>query len=264
MTIIINQEQQLKELYEYKNWLVLVSGGWESTLMALELNDYRTEEINFVLLNNDTGLRLKKSVETLEKLKEVVKPDEYIEIKASEYLKESKRVKEKKVKEVLDYSFRQIDRQIERMNKGLKYDRNYFRCCSLLKKNPFHWWIRKNREKYKPEESIIVSGIAPYESRQRAYRLVELRKKGTFKRFYKTVGYWFFYPYRDFYKRKEVYEELVKRGFKGIEHSGCIVCPIMLIFEDFKKKEPEAYARSKRYLNNLLGLKNCQEEVEGE
>lgn len=241
------------EIEHFDNKVVLVSGGRDSSAIALDFFD---SEIFFFALHNNTGLRMPGSKKSIEKILlyawEYVL--DYFEISSKEYLEW--RDDGKTVRSVLDDAFSNVDKIFSNMENKGRYDRNLLKCCDLLKKYPFNWFLR-NQDYFNKDDTVIISGISPGESQQRRLRLAELRNRDTYLREYKHNGFTYGYPLRDEGTTKLVDAILLKHGFEDVSGSGCVLCPVLLLFRMFDK-DPIRYAKTKRYfLKNFRGARFC-------
>jgi len=217
-----------EEIEQFDNKIILVSGGVDSTFVALE---FFKKKIKCSYLHNDTGLVMKSSRETLKKLYDYTKTNvtQFHVSKASDFVN---------VREVLDQSFEnlsKVDNAIENEN---KYERKYFYCCTKLKKEPMKKYCKKN---FSPSDTILIRSDLPIENRQRYMRLAQLRKQETFIKYLKSYGFYYGFPLRDFQTKPKIKE------INNIKSSGCSICPVVLLFRRFKE-DPESYIRSKKYL----------------
>jgi len=115
------------------------------------------------------------------------------------------------------------------------HDRKLFLCCNRLKKYPFTWFWKKHKDQFPLEKTVFISSIAPYESKQRRLRLIELRKKNTYIRYHKSNGFYYAYPLRDLKDRTEIIKILNKHNFNEVRGSGCVLCPVLLLFNMAKE-----------------------------
>ena len=227
-----------KEIEPFENKIVLVSGGKDSTYIALE---FWKRKISCHYLHNDTGLTMKSSRDTLERLYELTKENviQFHKSKASDHCN---------VKEVLDSSFEKMDFIIKAKENEGKYLRNYLYCCNKLKKKPMMGYCKNN---FNPDTTVLIRGDSPKESFQRFARLKELKKQNKFVVFRKTYGFYYAFPLRDLETDVEITE------IENVVSSGCSICPVLLIFRMYKK-DLKSYIKTKRYfLKNFQNAKFC-------
>lgn len=217
---------------------ITVSGGVDSTYTALQ---FHKRGFECLLIHNETGLSLPKSRKTLQalvdytgwKLVTTPTPDNWMK--------------------VLKESFANIPLVYSR--KSGVYDRSFLKCCNELKKKP-----SKALYKTLPKEMAIVMSIAPIESTQRRFRLLELRKKGSFSRMHTGFnGRHHLYPLRDAgTKMERLTRERYCQKILGFEvcASGCRLCPILLIFK-MHDVDPKRWARSRLFALKLGGIEFC-------
>ena len=239
-----------KCIEEINHWLYQrvycwVSGGKDSTALVLALYDQQVEiEGEIFLIHTNTGLRPKSATLTLQKLKKHTKFP-FIELKASFPRKAN----------LLIESFKQLEKA-EKARKQGKYDRRVFPCCEQLKHKPGKEFI-KSTPKRQRERYVFLSAITRYESQRRAWFLNDLAKKGTYIIWNKKMHAFYGYPFRDLFAPKETETFLRAHGFGETRHSGCRICPILILF-DLYEEEPERWVRSKRFmLTHVKNLKIC-------
>jgi len=221
------EKQFIEQISPFETIYCLVSGGYHSTTSALLLHDYGFK--NVILVHNKTFLEMKSSIKTMEQIQEITKYP-YIEIEPSFLEGET-------VWNVMKRSLQKIP-EVREDIKNKRYDRNKFECCRKLKKSPGHRFFREQ------ENSIVIDSQCPYESNQRDYRLREIRNKNTYIREMKK-GYVKAYPFRDFHSEKPFLPYLRSKGFSRIKHSGCVICPILIVFKMYKEE---------RYYNTLKAM----------
>ena len=225
----------LRELSKFKKIFVLVSGGFDSTYLyekIKSLHPFKTIPVNCF-----NPYEYNKTLKTIEKSD-----------------KKFIRVNPKNYKDVIKESFLKIPKAME-LKKVKKYHKKIFRCCYVLKHKLF---LKDNR--FKEDGTVVISGIKKGDGTQRRIWLTQLGKgtepcnqsngKPTFYHKHKT-GQLYCYPFRDFTKRnlsEEIKEKLfVKYPF--MKHSGCILCPVLVVFNLIS--EGERYEKSMSYARNL-------------
>ena len=231
-------KQFWKDIEPFETKVVLVSGGRDSTYIALE---FWKRKIRCHYLFNDTGLSMKSSRDTLDRLYELTKENviKFHKSKASDHCN---------VKEVLDSSFEKIDFIIKAKENEGKYLRNYLYCCNKLKKKPMTDYCKNN---FNSETTVLIRGDSPKENQQRFYRLSELKTKNTFIKFIKTYGFYYGFPLRDLRIEVEITE------LENVVSSGCSICPVLLIFRMYKK-DLKSYIKTKKYfLKNFQNAQFC-------
>ena len=188
------------------------------------MKDYGFE--NVILVHNKTYLEMKSSLETIKKLKKITKYP-YIEIEPD--------LKNETIWDVLKRSFQKIP-EIKEDVKNKKYDRTKIPCCNILKKYPakkFYKSIPYDKEKF-----VIISSLCPFEQIYRLRHLKELREKATFLRLHKKLGkIYFAYPFRDQLSEKLFLPYLHSKGFNKIKHSACVICPLAIVFKNYKSSQ---------------------------
>ncbi len=233
------------DYWMYEKIYCWVSGGKDSTVLALSLYDNQ-DKLNapVELVHTNTGLRLKTAEATLHKLKKYTRFP-LIEL-APTFPKKPNLILE---------SFKKLN-QAEEAKKQGKYDRRIFPCCEELKHRPGKKFIKsipiRQRERY-----IFLSAITQYESRRRAWFLLDLAKQNKYIIMNQKMHAFFGYPFRDLRAPKKTDKVLKEHGFDDTRHSGCRICPILLLF-DLHKIEPERWIKSQRYyLSKVKEMKIC-------
>ena len=247
-----------EELNKFDKIYVLVSGGIDSTyLFEIIKQECNIEKVYAVNCFNP--------FETNETLKEISKYERFIQIKAENELDYAK---------VLNDSFRNIPKALEMRAEG-KYTKHVFSCCKYIKHNAF-----KNHSLFKESNTVVISGIKPTDGMQRRLWLISLLTgKTTTKNvvienaptfYYKhKTGQMYCYPFRDFKLDKsvevmkgsefpkEVMEELYQK-YPSLNHSGCHVCPVLVVFADkilksrkSNKNDIDRVQRSIKYYEEL-------------
>ena len=207
------------EISVFTRIVIPVSGGIDSTVVFLE---FTRQGINFELVWNNTLRSMRTARITLSR---------YIFNQGYPFtilypLHEQKFIS-KKTREVMA---KIVSGQQQFRKKSIP-------CCYYLKEAPMTKWLKKHTN----EETLIVSGLASYESMQRNIHLGVLRKKSTYIRFLKVQRRWFAYPLRDFNHKSD------RLMFKAYLHlhkikamrSGCVTCPIVALFDEAMIKQGE-------------------------
>ena len=195
-----------------------------------------------VLVHNSTKLELPSCRKTMTEL---------IDYTGFEYIETDPALPEgKTVMDIIKESIAKIPEVMEDIKNGY-YDRTKFKCCYYLKKKPSHIMYRSIDK----GNSVVISGIAPYESSNRGIWLSELRNKNTFIRYHKKHGGVFhMYPFRDRYYVKDFKEYLDDHGWSDVKHSGCIVCPILVCFDIYKGENNERYRRTAALVKKITPM----------
>ena len=131
-----------------------------------------------------------------------------------------------------------------------KYSKKIFPCCYYLKHKIFYDWIKANRSKHVNGKSVFISSIRSGESLYRMRFLLKLKKAKTHFWLIKRLNVWYYYPLRDI-GVAEVRKHLLQgKSFMETKHSGCKICPILVLFNI--ESEGERYERSLRVYNNFV------------
>lgn len=221
------------ELNRFRKIFVLVSGGIDST--------YLYEMIRSVCDSSKVfPVNCWNPYEGSATLKELEKDPKFIRIVPGiEY----------NYAEVLKDAFLALPKAREYKKEG-KYSKKVFGCCYILKHKAF-----MANPLFSEENTVVVSGIKYSDGRQRQLWLKSLvdgitASKGTiilnaptFYHIHKN-GQNYCYPFRD-YKTREIPEEIVselKQKYPLLAHSGCKICPVLVLFEKRIKNEPRLAA----------------------
>ena len=232
---------EFAELGKFEKIFCLVSGGIDSTYLwemvkhfpqAVPVNCYNPYE----------------SSATLDQLKQHPR---FIQIK-NEGIDYGKVIRD---------SFNKIPEVIN-ARKHHKYHKHLFPCCTIIKHKAF-----LEDPLFKEANTVVISGIKPRDGQQRNAWLTSLRTgKVTTKNTHPEIGFFYrhkggqlyCYPYRDYQKRElpsSIIEKL-KETYPTLQHSGCCLCPVLVVFQDRIKNEP----RMKSSLRFYYAL-NGQEEL---
>lgn len=203
------------------------SGGFHSSSIVLKMYELGFTDITLVFAQ--TYLEFEETLENIDKIIEITKYDKFVIY--PHYTK-----KYPNLKELLRYSFSNIEKiKNQPGSERNKNYRDFFPCCKILKKYPM-----SKIHKVISDNSLIFSGLTPYESFNRYIRLRELRNKNTFFRFHKTQNILKCYPFRDLIINKSriysrnyfdmIFIAYLKKYNLNISHSGCKICPIRVLF----------------------------------
>jgi 3'-phosphoadenosine 5'-phosphosulfate sulfotransferase (PAPS reductase)/FAD synthetase len=151
------------------------------------------------------------------------------------------------VKEILTESFKNIDKA-KLLLKNYEFSKKVFKCCYNLKEKP-------TREFYKSisKDSIVFLGIKKEDNKNRRIWLLRLEKKNTFIHYNKNKRIFIGYPLRDI-SNETIVDFINKSNFK-VFHSGCVICPILLLFNN--KKDLKRYVYSKKFFLKINGFQSC-------
>lgn len=238
---------EYKELNEKDIIFVEHSGGFDSTYNLIQVLKHCDNEKVFAI-NSLNPLEINDCVRFFKKLMR----SNYI------YLK---RTSKKKVSEIMQDAFLNIQKGIDlRKDKKKTYYKKIFDCCRILKHQ-----AAINNPLLKLPNSVIVSGQKRADSQQRFYFLSQIANGKIFIGTSKTInnynlidkqikwdklnklyptfyhkhktGLLKVYPFRDT-KDRDLPEKIVNeiRKICKINHSGCRICPVLVLFEDRYKK----------------------------
>ena len=219
--------------YKKKKYYFLVSGGRDSTAMVLKALD---EDLTGTLVYGDTRLNMKQSFDSLKKLESYTGwPLEIVRYEG-----------EKKPIVVLKESFSKIPQAVEYMKETGVFKRNMFQCCNILKHKPMI-----EHAKRQGVNACFVLGLkGSDQSITRIYRMKQLRELNTYYRRIVKNNLLYYYPLRD-WTEGQVTEKLQEHGFNNTHSSGCTICPIFCMFENWRKKDPNTWRRSVQMADRL-------------
>jgi len=212
-------------LGKFKKIFVLVSGGIDSTYLYEMIYPLFPEKTYAV--NCWNPYEQSKTLSILKKL------PNFIEVRPEEQMK---------YHDILIESFLKIPQAEEARKRG-KYHKKIFPCCYYMKHQAF-----KKDPLFQEQNTVVISGIKYGDGMQRRIWLTQL--KNEMKWFHRHVwGALYCYPFRDYQKRelpKKIYQEL-SRTYPGLRHSGCRLCPVLVVFRDKIKDEPRVLESVKFY-----------------
>jgi len=190
---------------------------------------------------------MESSVQTIEKLKKAV-DFPFIELHSG-YSRDE-------LKKILIESFKALSKAEEDLKNG-KYDHRVFICHEKLKRSLERHFIQTIP---KPERMnyVFLSAITKYKSSCKKEFLVGLAKRGTFTIWNKQMHANYCYPFRDFRSPEVTQHFLEAHGFGETQHSGCRICPILLLF-NLRKEDPARWTQSKRFLLIHVKKKFCRQ-----
>ena len=237
-----------------KQLILWVSGGRDSTAMALALFEYiQKNKItpNVLLITTRTWYNKLENMETVAKLSSYTGfKHKYIYYQGTGNLRAGK---------IMNMSFKTIPRALEaKIHEGCLSYKKYFLCCKLLKHKP-----AKDYLKNIPVGTVInfIGFKKADKAIHRKGRMNELRKWDTFFRnLTEFYDHSYFYPLRDV-EAVDIVDILTKHGFENISSSGCRICPNFLI-SDWSKKDPDSDKKSK-HVADKLGVDSRPEKQTG-
>lgn len=224
-------------LKDYDKIYVLVSGGLDSTLLAIY--------ISFIFPGKTYFVNSKNPYENSKTLDYYKKLDNFIEINPH---------KDLKYKEIIIDAFKSIPKAYEKVLEDT-YHKNVFGCCWFIKHKAF-----LNDPLFKKKNTVVISGIKRGDGKQRRIFLTQLsqgrepknQSNGQptfFHRHHK--GQLYCYPYRDYFKKElpDNMIDILKKKFPYIKHSGCYLCPVLVLFD--LTEEGRRYKDSVKYARDL-------------
>lgn len=226
-----------KHLSKFKKIYVLVSGGFDSTYLYEKLKKAYGDKIYPV--------NCFSPYETSDALDKIAEDPNFIQIKPDE---------DYNYGEILKEAFLKLPDARELKEEG-KYHKKIFPCCYFIKHKAF-----LNDPLFKETNTVVISGIKQGDGTQRRIFLLQLSRgeeprnqSGGKPTFYHRHlgGQLYCYPFRD-YKWKElpdICKRNLRRKYPNISHSGCKICPVLVLFNI--KKEGERYKRSVEYAKKL-------------
>ena len=232
------------EKINFKNFnkiFVLVSGGIDSTFLYELFKKEHGDRVYPVNCYNP--------YETSKTLSQIALDPNYVQIKPEEKYNYG---------EILKDAFLQLP-TARILKKQGKYHKKIFRCCYYIKHKSF-----LNDPRFKEPNTVVISGIKRGDGTQRRIWLTQLSKgqepknqsKGKPTFFHKHLGGQLFcYPFRDFGFRElpDVCINNLRKKYPHLDHSGCEMCPVLVLF---KIKKEKRYKASYEYAHNLGVLEN--------
>jgi len=211
----------------------LASGGRDSTAMIL---DAHAKGIHGLMLCGDTGLNRKEARDTLNTLHEYTgNPLEFARYQGSQT-----------IADILKESFLKIPEALERLKTSKSSPKNTFSCCYHLKHRPMDLHLAALDK----ESIVLVMGLKGYDGAlHRRYRMRQLRDLNQFHRL-RQNKFLFYYPLRDC-KDSDIAMILDEHDFNAVKSSGCNVCPIFLVYQNMRKKDPMTWLRSVTFARSL-------------
>jgi len=229
----------IKTLKDYKKIYVLVSGGFDSTLLAEWISYHYPQKTYFVNCFNP--------YEKSDVLDFYSGKENFISIRPKKNDKLNYGI-------ILKESFLRLPEAFER--KKLKnYSKKIFKCCYHFKHKHFY-----QAKFMKDEGSVIISGIKRGDGSNRRIWTLQM-SRGTNKRnqangnptfFHRhNTGFLYCYPFRDHTTRElgEEIKEILWDKFPTLEHSGCQICPVLVLYN--LKREGKRYEKSMNYAKKL-------------
>lgn len=224
-------------LNQFTKIFCLVSGGHDSTYLYEKLKKSYGDKVYPVNCYNP--------FETSETLTKISKDTNYIQVKPNERYKYG---------EILKKSFLKLP-QARELRKNKKYEKKIFPCCKIIKHKAF-----LADPLFKEPNTVVISGIKAGDGKIRGWFLKDLRnppekhnyasdpKKGFFHRH--KGGQLYCYPFRDYFWRElpGICIRKLKKKYPTLDHSGCRICPVVVLFN--LTKAPN-YVTSVRYADKL-------------
>lgn len=229
------------DLSRFDKIFVLVSGGIDST--------YLYEMIYPLFPDKTYAVNCWNPYEQSEALKQFQSKPNFIEVRPENL----------NYKEVLINAFKKIPEAEEARRRG-KYNKKIFPCCYYMKHTAF-----KRDPLFKEPNTIVISGIKRGDGTQRRIWLTQLSKGkeplnhslGTPTFFHRhKEGQVYCYPFRD-YTKSELPDKIIitlKTRYLKLRHSGCSLCPVLVVFRDIIKDEPRVI-QSVKFYNKLINQK---------
>ena len=238
-TFFFNIGFDINLLKDFKKIYVLVSGGFDSTLLYEYIYHFFPETTYAVNCYNP--------YENSKTLNHFKKLPNFIQIKPD---------KQYDYKQILINAFYQLPMAFEKYKKR-EYYKKLFGCCYFIKHKAF-----LKDKMFKEDRSVVISGIKWGDGRQRRIFLSQMAK-GSFKSlevkeptfFLKHKGGQLYcYPFRNFKKQllpSDIIETL-KIKYPNLDHSGCALCPVLILNNIVS--EGDRYINSVKFAERL-GLK---------
>jgi len=226
---------EFKSFQEFDKIFVLVSGGIDST--------YLYELFKQQFKNKVYPVNCYNPFEQSKSLTQISKDSNYIQIKPD---------KKYNYQQILKEAFLKLP-QAKLLKEQNKYHKKIFSCCYYIKHKAF-----LKDKLFQTPNTVVISGIKRGDGTQRRIFLT-LMSKGTFKSLNPQKPTFFLrhktnqlycYPFRDYTKRElpKICINKLKRKYPSLNHSGCSICPVLVLFNLIK--EPR-YKPSLEYTKKL-------------
>ena len=250
MVVKLIPELCIEELSNFSDIVLSMSGGTQSTAIALDLAE---QGVEFRMCHHDTGLESKRTREVINRIAEELE----VELTIMKPIMSPK--------EAVMTGFQSIKFAMDREKQGKKFKHDWFKCCNHLKHEP----AARFRATLDVDRAITILGFAAYDSFRRGVWLNELRtrtgrcegNKYEFCHFPKSMKntIWHCYPLRDHRSKNVMRQFLDDHGFHEVRRSGCQICPIIL-YKKAVKQDPKCYLRSKKFfMKHFQGHEFCGE-----
>lgn len=214
-----------KNLKDFKKIYVLVSGGIDSTYLYEKLKNFYEDKIYPVNCFNP--------YEQSDTLKQISNDPNFIQIKPDKKYNYGK---------ILKKSFLKLPEARKLKEQG-NYHKKIFPCCYHIKHKAF-----MNNPLFKEKDSVVISGIKRGDGQQRRIWLTQLsngkepcnQSNGNSTFFHRhKKGQLYCYPFRDYKWRDlpEICIRRLKRKYPNLRHSGCEICPVLVLFDITEEKE---------------------------
>ncbi len=246
-------------LKPFKKIFVLISGGFDSTLLAEWIFYHYPEKTYFVNCYNPYEnsnvleyYRQKANFIEVRPMTRVRGSDgKYIRGLNGEYITIRDNLNYGKI---LKESFNKLPKARE-LKANKKYHKKVFPCCYHIKHKHFYKYAM-----FKENNTVIISGIKRGDGSQRRIWLLQMSRgtnprnqsegKPTFFHKHKT-DILYCYPFRDHTTRELDFEikDLLYDKFPTLEHSGCQICPVLVLFN--LTREGIRYEKSVDYAKKL-------------
>ena len=216
---------------DYDKIFVLVSGGIDSTYLYELFKKEHGDKVYPVNCFNP--------YEISDTLTQISKEPNYIQIIPGEKYNYG---------EILRDAFLQLPKAREMRKNGV-YSKKVFACCYFLKHKAF-----KKDPRFQEPNTVVISGIKLGDGQQRFFWLNSLKNRNVFFHRHKE-GQLYAYPFRD-YRQRDLPEIIIKRlrkKYPTLDHSGCKICPVLVLFN---LKEEKRFKASYDYAHKLGVLKN--------
>lgn len=148
--------------------------------------------------------------------------------------------------QILKDAFNRIPDAVDHFKKTKAFRRNFFRCCDLLKHGPMIKYAKDQ-----DSNACFVLGLKGYDNAiHRIYRMNQLREAKTFYRRIVKTGLLYYYPLRD-WTDQMVTSKLIEHNLNYFKSTGCSICPIFCMFENWRKKDPDTWRRSVQFADRM-------------
>jgi len=226
--VILVMNFDYKTLEKFDKIYVLVSGGFDSTYLYDKIK--KLYPLTCIPVNCYNPYEKGETLDIISNDPKFIEVRPYYKLNYGDVLKEA---------------FMKLPEARKKKKMGV-YDKKIFPCCYWIKHKDF-----KKDPRFKEPNTVVISGIKAGDGMQRGLWLAKLRKE---KRWYHRhkEGQLYCYPFRDFTKRDfpDIVNRRLLKKYPNLAHSGCYLCPILILY-NLRKGNEKRYDASIKYAKKL-------------